>query len=117
MTRAEWTLWRRLRHRQLGGFKFVRQEPVGPYFGDFVCRERRVIVELDGGQHAESPADKRRDAALAALGYRVIRFWNNDVLQNIEGVLESLRRGLADAPHPDPLPARGERERGGDPRS
>ena len=88
---------------------------MGPYFGDFVCRERRIIVELDGGQHADSAADRRRDAALAALGYRVLRYWNTDVLQNIEGVLQALRLELDVAPHPVPLPASGARERGGDP--
>jgi very-short-patch-repair endonuclease len=83
-------LWRRIRSRQLGGFKFVRQEPIGPYYVDFVCRDRRLIIELDGGQHAESTADPQRDSDLAALGYRVLRLWNNEVLENVEGVLESL---------------------------
>ena len=113
MTRAERVLWARLRDRQLDGCKFVRQEPVGPYFGDFVCRARRLVVEVDGGQHSDSPADRRRDADLAALGYRLARFWNNDVLHNIDGVIETLRLTL-NAPHPVPLPARGEREPGGD---
>ena len=119
MTRAEWALWQRLRDRRLGGLKFIRQQPLGPYYGDFVCRERRLIVELDGGQHAERVADNKRDATLAATGYRLIRYWNNDVLQNIEGVLEALRHELGiaphpvslPAPHPVPLPAGGERER------
>ena len=77
-------------YRQLDGYKFVRQEPIGPYYADFACRERRLIVEVDGGQHLESIKDARRDGVLAALGYRVIRVWNNDVLNNIDGVLEML---------------------------
>ena len=89
-TRAEWEVWRHLRNRQLGGFKFVRQEPIGRYYVDFLCRDRRLIVEIDGGQHSDTEADRKRDAELAARGYRVIRFWNNDVLGNIEGVMQVL---------------------------
>jgi very-short-patch-repair endonuclease len=110
-TRAELTLWRYLRDRQLGGFKFVRQEPVGPYYPDFVCRERHLIVEVDGGQHAQSAADRERDAFLTGLGYQVVRIWNNEIFENIEGVLQMLRSELEKAPHPVPLPASGERER------
>lgn len=113
-TRAERVLWRHLRARQLAGCKFVRQEPIGPYFADFVCRERHLVIEVDGGQHAENPADAERDAAIRELGYRIVRVWNNDVLGNIEGVLEMLRVELENAPHPVPLPARGEREPGCD---
>jgi very-short-patch-repair endonuclease len=90
LTPAEFALWTRLRGRQLGGFKFVRQEPIDRYYADFVCRERRLIVELDGGQHAGRPTDKQRDSKLGALGYRVIRIWNNDVIENLEGVLQTL---------------------------
>ena len=112
-TRAEMVLWRHLRNRQLAGLKFVRQEPVGPYFADFVCRERHLIVEVDGGQHADSTADAKRDAAMAKLGYRTIRVWNSDVLGNIEGVLEMLKSELEPlAPHPVPLPARAARGEG-----
>jgi very-short-patch-repair endonuclease len=93
-TQAELVLRRQLRDRQLGGFKFVRQEPIGRYYVDFVCRERLLIVEVDGGQHADSPSDRERDARLGALGYRVIRVWNNDVLANIEGVLQMLKSEL-----------------------
>ena len=89
-TPAESKLWSKLRNRQLGGFKFTRQEPIGPYYVDFVCRERRLIVELDGGQHAESDAGQGRDSDLCALGYRVIRIWNNEVTENINGVLQFL---------------------------
>jgi very-short-patch-repair endonuclease len=67
--------------------KFVRQESIGPYVCDFVCRERRLVIEVDGGQHAVSTADKVRDAWLRSRRYQVLRFWNNDVLTNIEGVL------------------------------
>lgn len=89
-TKAELLIWRHLRNRQLDGFKFVRQEPIGRYYVDFLCRERRLIVEIDGGQHADSEADRRRETDLTALGYRVIRFWNNDVLENIEGAMQIL---------------------------
>ena len=90
LTKQEFLLWRHLRNRQLEGFKFVRQEPIGPYYADFACRERHLIVEVDGSQHLESTRDMRRDKALAALGYRVIRVWNNDVLTNMDGILEML---------------------------
>jgi len=110
-TRAEWVLWLELRDRRLGGFKFARQQPIGPYFVDLVCRKQHLIVEVDGGQHADNAADRKRDAYLGALGYRVIRVWNNDVLANTEGVLQMLKSELESAPHPAPLPARGERER------
>ncbi|ABD06269.1 Protein of unknown function DUF559 [Rhodopseudomonas palustris HaA2] len=101
-TDAENALWQRLRSRSLLGFKFVRQEPIGPYTVDFLCRELRLIVEVDGGQHAESKGDAVRDHWLREHNYRVVRFWNNDVLHNIEGVLEGLAAVLAEAPpHPD----------------
>ena len=89
-TDAEARLWQRLRNRMLGGFKFRRQFPVGPYIADFVCIERKLIVELDGGQHADNPADERRTRFLERRGYRVIRFWNPDVLANTDGVLEMI---------------------------
>src|SRR5712675_2235389 len=107
-TRAEWVLWLALRDRRLGGLKFARQQPLGPYYADFVCREQRLVIEVDGGQHADSASDRRRDAYLHALGYRVIRLWNNEVLGNLEGVLQMLASELKIAPHPVPLPARGE---------
>jgi very-short-patch-repair endonuclease len=98
LTPAEFALWRRLRDRQLSGFKFVRQEPIDRYYVDFVCRERRLIIELDGGQHSERREDKRRDSTLCALGYRVIRIWNNDVIENLEGVLQTLLSELEKQP-------------------
>ena len=93
-TDAERKLWNRIRSRSIDGCKFVRQEPIGPYFVDFVCRERRLIIELDGGQHAESKKDAIRDQWLVDHRYRVLRFWNNDVLSNIDGVLETIAAAL-----------------------
>jgi very-short-patch-repair endonuclease len=88
----------RSRSRRLGGFKFARQEPIYRYYVDFVCRERRLIIELDGSQHAESPEDQHRDRTLCALGYRVIRIWNNDVIENLDGVLQRLLSELEKSP-------------------
>jgi very-short-patch-repair endonuclease len=98
LTKQEVLLWRRLRNRQLEGFKFVRQEPIGPYYADFACRERKLIVEVDGSQHLESATDRRRDKLLAKLGYRTVRVWNNEVLNNIDGVLEMLLEELRKQP-------------------
>jgi very-short-patch-repair endonuclease len=109
-TRAELALWLQLRNRRFDGFKFVRQETIGPFYVDFVCREQRLVVEVDGGQHADNAADRERDAELNALGYQVLRIWNNEVFENLEGVLQMLRSELERAPHPGPLPACGERE-------
>src|SRR5690348_6192197 len=89
-TDAERRLWYRLRSRQIEGAKFVRQERIGQYVVDFVCRDQRLIIEVDGGQHATDPRDVTRDQWLGERGYRVLRFWNNDVLANTEGVLESI---------------------------
>jgi very-short-patch-repair endonuclease len=98
LTPAEFALWTRLRGRQLGGFKFVRQEPIDRYYVDFVCREQRLIVELDGGHHAERTEDRRRDGELYALGYRVIRIWNNEVIENLDGALQTLLSELEKSP-------------------
>src|SRR5271168_1773794 len=90
-TDAERKLWYRIRQRQLGGIRFRRQVPIGPYIVDFACIERQLIIEVDDGQHdAEQVADARRTAWLEARGWRVVRFWNNEVPGNIEGVLETL---------------------------
>ncbi len=92
-TEVERRLWARLRNRQLGGAKFRRQHPLGDYVVDFVCRESCLVVELDGGQHGEDTqrrADARRTEYLESLGYRVLRFWNNEVIENIEGVLQRI---------------------------
>lgn len=100
LTDAERKLWSKLRDRQLLGFKFVRQQPVGPYIADFTCREADLIIELDGGQHAENMQDNVRTAALAEHGYDVIRFWNNDVLTNLDGTLQVIATRLSKAPSP-----------------
>ncbi len=93
-TQAEAKLWSRIRARQIDGRKFVRQVSVGPYFCDFVCREQKLVVEVDGGQHADSQGDHIRDRYLTMNGYRVLRFWNNDVLGNIEGVVSVIHAEL-----------------------
>ena len=93
-TDTERHLWRNLRGRQIEGFKFGRQQPVGRYVVDFVNLERKVVIELDGGQHALDPGDKIRDEWLRAEGYRVLRFWDNQVSNNLEGVLETVRGAL-----------------------
>ncbi len=85
------------------GFKFRRQQPIGRYVVDFVNLEKKLVVELDGGQHAIDVGDKIRDEWLRAEGYEVLRFWDNQVLSNSEGVLETIRDALL-TPHPDPLP-------------
>lgn len=95
-TDVERTMWRLLRDRRLGGAKFRRQVPIGPYVADFACVQHRLIVELDGGQHAENRSDARRDVLLAAQGWRVVRFWNNDLIENRDGVLERLSHLIAD---------------------
>ena len=93
-TDAEKKLWYRIRARGLGGHKFVRQEPIGPYVVDFVCREQRLVIEVDGGQHATDARDVVRDRWLAEHRYCVLRFWNHDVLRNMDGVLESIALAL-----------------------
>ena len=90
-TEAEKMLWNHLRLKQLEGLKFRRQEPIGSYIADFVCHDKKLIIEVDGGQHAEDPKDIKRDDWLKGQGYRVLRFWNNEVLNNIDGVLEKIR--------------------------
>src|SRR6266850_2073110 len=108
MTDAERVLWREVRAHRFAGVKFKRQEPLGPYVVDFVCYEAKLIVELDGGQHADQKAaDEERTRWLGTRGFRVLRFWNNDVLTNIAGVMQVIERNLP--PLPAPLP-RGERE-------
>ena len=111
-TDAERTLWFRIRDRRLGGLKFRRQVPIDRYVVDFCCETARLIIELDGGQHdTRSAEDANRTAALEALGYLVLRFWNNEVLQNIDGVLQVIVETVNPVPpHPNPLP-NGERER------
>jgi very-short-patch-repair endonuclease len=86
MTDAERRLWSALRGRRLKNFKFRRQHPLGPFVLDFACVEHRLVIEADGGQHAENDDDRRRTGWLEAQGWRVCRFWNNDILRNPEGV-------------------------------
>jgi very-short-patch-repair endonuclease len=93
-TDAEMRLWLKLRDRRLAGFKFTRQHSIGPYVADFVCRDRKLIVEVDGGQHAGNVHDRIRDDNLSAQGYRILRFWNTDVLSNMDGVLTTIVAAL-----------------------
>jgi very-short-patch-repair endonuclease len=93
-TEAEARLWSRLRARQLDGAKFVRQFPIAGFIVDFCCRSAKLVIEVDGGQHADNPADKRRTAIIEDAGYTVIRFWNDDVIDNTEGVLEQIVAAL-----------------------
>ncbi|WP_066483399.1 MULTISPECIES: endonuclease domain-containing protein [unclassified Sphingomonas] len=112
-TEVEKRLWQSLRNRQLGGYKFRRQATVGRYIADFLCVEARLIVELDGGQHG-TEADRRRTADLNDAGYHVLRFWNHEVMENEQGVLQSILDQLVilcavrDKPSPNPLPRAGE---------
>ena len=103
-TDCERILWFRLRQRRLDGLKFSRQIPVGPFICDFVCRERMLVVELDGGQHSPE-SDAPRTHFLEKAGYRVIRFRNNELLENPDGVLETTRAAAKACPPPGPLPA------------
>lgn len=96
-TDVEKKLWQQLRSRQISSYKFRRQMPVGPYIVDFACMTARLIVELDGSQHTENITyDRQRTAVLEAAGYRVLRFWNNEVIENPEGVLEAIRLALVE---------------------
>ncbi len=92
-TDAESHLWRHLRARQLDGAKFTRQFPIGDHIADFACRSAHLVVELDGGQHSVE-TDAPRTASIESFGYRIIRFWNHDVLENIEGVLLTIQHEL-----------------------
>jgi len=102
-TDAEHRLWQRLRGRQLEGCKFRRQHPYGDFILDFVCLARRVVVELDGGQHDhQAEYDASRTRVLEASGFVVLRFWNNEIFQELEGVLESIKQCLELRVHPSP---------------
>jgi very-short-patch-repair endonuclease len=108
MTEAEKRLWRLLRAHQMHGARFRRQVPFGRYVADFVCHEARLIVEIDGGQHDPSlPAEAHRTAFLQSQGYCVLRFWNNEVLENLEGVYSTIAAALASAPSPSMAERRG----------
>jgi very-short-patch-repair endonuclease len=115
LTSAELRLWTGFRGRRLGGFKFARQEPIDRYAPTLPsparggglgrgCRERRLVIELDGGQHAESPDDRQRDRTLCGLGYRVIRIWNNDVIENLDGFSNGSCPNSKNRPSPRPSP-------------
>ena len=109
-TDAERLLWQKLRFWQVDGRKFRRQQPLGGYIVDFVCLERRLIVELDGGQHADRNAyDKKRDDWLRSQGFVILRFWNHDVLNNIDGVMEQILDSLKNTPDLNPSPQGGRR--------
>ena len=112
-TPAEQRLWSMLHNKRMPSFKFKRQMVIAPYIVDFVCLERRLIIEADGSQHAESEHDRRRDAFLRGEGFEVLRFWNTDILGNANDVFDAIAAALA-TPHPArltasrPSPARGE---------
>jgi very-short-patch-repair endonuclease len=94
-TEAERILWSKIRGRQFAKYKFRRQVVLGPYIVDFLCHEARLIVEADGGQHSSQViSDAKRTIYLESCGYRVVRFWNNDILQNTDGVLETILQNL-----------------------
>ena len=108
-TEAERRLWQHLRLRQFDGYKFRRQQPLGPYIVDFICLEKKIVIEVDGGQHStQVQYDNERTAWLAAHGFRVLRFWNNEVLSEIEKVKEVIWEALMKShPHLNPPPSRG----------
>ncbi|HEX4911765.1 MAG TPA: endonuclease domain-containing protein [Permianibacter sp.] len=108
MTDAEQLLWRHLRAHRLNGEKFRRQHPLGPYIVDFVHFSARLIVEADGGQHNGSSRDTQRDAWLEQQGFTILRFWNNDILNNTDAVLAVIFDAISPPSPPAPLP-RGER--------
>ncbi len=106
-TDAELMLWLALRNRRLNGHKFKRQVPFGPYVADFLCVEAKLIIEADGGQHAEEIInDLERSRYFESQGYRVLRFWNNEILRNLEGVLETIAAELGESPLTQPSPRR-----------
>jgi len=113
LTEAERRLWAQLRGRRLVKAKFRRQRPVGPYIVDFCCPERMVVVEVDGGHHAtQAEEDRTRAAFLAGKGFLVLRFWNNEVMGNMEGVLHRIAEAVGE-PLTQPSPRRGEGAEGG----
>jgi very-short-patch-repair endonuclease len=110
-TDAERLLWQKLRYWQVDGCKFRRQQTTDHYIVDFVCLQKRLIIELDGGQHMnEAGYDKERDGWLRDQGFVVLRFWNNDVLKNVEGVMEMIIKHLRSTPYLSPSPQGGRRK-------
>jgi very-short-patch-repair endonuclease len=100
-TEAEKLLWNHLRAKQLHGLRFRRQEPIGRYIVDFLCYEVRMVIEVDGGQHAGAKVrDNERDEWLTSQGFNVLRFWDNEVLMNVEGVLENIKDQVSPSPSP-----------------
>ena len=102
-TEAEKLLWQKLRRKQSHGLRFRRQFPLGPYFGDFVCLPARLVIEVDGGQHAEAAQaehDARRSDWLRAENFRVLRFWNPDIFENMDGVLDMIDAAIRETPLP-----------------
>jgi very-short-patch-repair endonuclease len=117
-TDAERLLWRKLRFWQVDGLKFRRQQPLGQYIVDFVCLEKRLVVEVDGGQHAEDANyDNNRDAWLREQEFIVLRFWNNDVLKNTDDVVTAIVEKLQSTPYLSPSPQGGRRKKRGMPRA
>ncbi|MBN9598580.1 MAG: endonuclease domain-containing protein [Afipia sp.] len=104
MTDAEWRLWYRLRAHRLEGIKFKRQAVIGRYIADFVCFERKLVIEVDGGQHDGKDSDVARDRWLADQGFRVVRFWNNEVLNQTDAVLDHILQAVSDPADPSPGP-------------
>jgi very-short-patch-repair endonuclease len=108
MTDAESLLWQRLRYTQLNGHRIRRQHPIGKYIADFACIERKVVIELDGGQHQDQVAyDEQRTSFLQENGWRVLRFWNNDVTGNLDGVLSAIAEALGNSTPTLTLPLHG----------
>jgi very-short-patch-repair endonuclease len=107
-TPTEHRLWQILRAKRLAGYKFKRQVPIDHYIVDFACLQHRLVVEADGGQHNDSHSDLRRDAYLREQGFRILRFWNNEIFENEDGVLTRILEALA-VPSPQPLSRIGER--------
>ena len=103
MTDAEKALWKILRRRQISGLKFRRQHPFGDYILDFVCLEKKLVIEIDGGQHGgRTNCDEMRTRNLVTAGFRVLRFWNNEVLKEIEAVMEQIGRAIQEQ-RPSPI--------------
>jgi very-short-patch-repair endonuclease len=108
-TDVERLLWRHLRAKRFAGYKFRRQQPIGPYIADFVCFDTKLVVEVDGGQHADQRAqDAERDAWLRRQGFDVLRFWNNDVVRDLDAVLSVILEKLSRMPDGSPSPSMGE---------
>ena len=111
-TDAERLLWNHIRAGRLGAHKFKRQQPLGHYIVDFVCFEAMLVIELDGGQHADQVnQDAERTLWLESQGFRVLRFWNNEVIENMEGVWASIAAALSPSPQPSPLKGEGDKRR------